>query len=241
MSKIMKLKLALVFAGGVIAWLGYNEFRLSEHATESPQPVELAEIEAGRVPDNPHLEIGPHWRMYQELLFRYEASGEATDDTPIEYAYYPVLSAEHPYFRALDDAREEGIEQIANDFPTVQSFSVLVKTKQFKTVGSLPEGWGKGEPVSGLVVNRIYKLKKDEAELLALSFPGVDLDHVLVLQEGRTPTSRMLVFALLGGGAGTSLAGVAWLLLGIWRKPANEPEASDQAASPRESADPTDP
>ncbi len=101
MTQIVKLKLALIFAGSVLAWLGYNEFQLSNHATKTPQRVELPEIEAERIPDNPHLEIGTHWRMYQALLFRYEqkkGSDGVTDATPIDYAYYPILSTTYPFF-----------------------------------------------------------------------------------------------------------------------------------------------
>ncbi len=205
MTQIVKLKLALIFAGSVLAWLGYNEFQLSNHATKTPQRVELAEIEAERIPDNPHLEIGTHWRMYQALLFRYEqkkGSDGVTDATPIDYPYYPILSTTHPFFsEPAEAATVRGIDRVAYEQGGgVETFSVLVKTRQFKTVGSLPEEWAKGEPIRGLVVNRIYNLKKDESELLARSFPGIDLDKVLVLYEGRTPTSRTMVFALLGGG-----------------------------------------
>ena len=72
MSQVQQIKLVMIFLGGVLAWVGFNEFRMSEGASAEPQPVELAEIEAGLIPDNTHLEIAPHWRMYQELVFRYE-------------------------------------------------------------------------------------------------------------------------------------------------------------------------
>lgn len=57
---------------------------MSEGASPQPQPVELAEIEAGRVPDNTHLEIGPHWIMGHELVFRYTNEGEFEEDTESE-------------------------------------------------------------------------------------------------------------------------------------------------------------
>lgn len=225
MTQIMKLNLALIVVGGVFVWLGYNEYRLSDGATGTAQPIELAEIEAGRIPENAHLEVGPHWRMYQELLFRYQqkwGSDEVTAETPIEYSYYPILSTSHPFFAELEKSRQAygGVEQIAEEaLPTVETFSMLVKTKQFKTVGDLPDSWAEGEPIQGLVVNRIYKLKKDEAELLTQSFPGIDLANILVLEEGRSPTSSAQVWGFMGGGAACSAGALVWLLWGIRRKP----------------------
>lgn len=219
-----RLKFVLVFVGGVICWLGFSEFRVGEGASPEPQVVELADLESGAVPDNTHLQIGPHWRMYHELVFRYEAKRGADEDdvsdaTKVDYAYYPVLSEAHPYFLALGNMLElyGSYEDIPEErLPEVDQFAMLVKTKQHKTVGALPEGvWTEGEPIGGLVVNRIHDLKEDERNLIAQSFPGVSLDSLLVLEEGRRPASAAKVFGMMGGGAGVGLAGIGWLLVGL--------------------------
>ena len=36
-----RLKLVLIFVGGVMCWLGFNEFTVGEGASPEPQPVEL--------------------------------------------------------------------------------------------------------------------------------------------------------------------------------------------------------
>ena len=222
MGQVQQIKLAMIFVGGILAWVGYNEFRVSDGASADPQPVELAEIEAGLVPDNTHLEIAPHWRMYQGLVFRYEVEvwenqDDVTDDTKIQYSYYPVLSGSHPQMRQIANLKRlyNGLGEVPEDvLPTPDDFALLVKTTRYKTVASLPEAtWAEGESVRGLIVNRIYELKDDELELIRQSFPGVSLDRLLVLEEGRTPATARKAFAMMGGGAGVGLLGIGWLFV----------------------------
>lgn len=222
-----RLKLVLVFVGGVMCWLGFNELTVGEGASPEPQPVELAELEAGAVPDNTHLEVGPHWRMYQELVFSYEtkrgaSEDDVTDSTVVDYAYFPALSPSHPYFQSLGN-----LLTLYGDFdaipeeqlPEVKQIALLVKTKQHKTVGSLPDAsWAQAESVRGLVINRIHELTDDERSLIEQSFPDLSLESVLVLEEGRAPASAAKVYGLMGGGAGVSLAGIGWLLVGFRRR-----------------------
>ena len=93
----VRLNLALIGLGALLGWVGYDEVKVSEEASPQAQQVELAALEAGQIPDNTHLEIGPHWRMYQELVFRYELDRGQTeedlaDGTKVDYSYFPILS-----------------------------------------------------------------------------------------------------------------------------------------------------
>lgn len=222
MSQIYQLKLVLIFLGGVLTWVGYQEFRVSEGASADPQLVELAELEGGRIPDNTHLEIAPHWRMYQEAVFRYEQEiweneEDVTEDTKILYTLYPVFSTSHPEMRQLANLQRlygELGQVPENLLPAPDDFAMLVMTHRFKSFGSLPEpAWSEGGPVRGLVINRIRDLEDDEAELIRQSFPDAALENLLVLEEGREPASGRKAFAMMGGGAGLGLLGIGWLFV----------------------------
>lgn len=222
MAQIHQIKLVMIFLGAVLTWVGYNEFRVGEGASGEPQPVDLAEIEAGLIPDNTHLEIAPHWRMYQAIVFRYEVElwedeNDVTEETKLRYAYYPVLSTSHPQMRQLANLKKlyGDLDQVPEAMrPTLDDFAVLVKTTRYKTVGSLPEdSWVEGGPMRGLIINRIYELKDDEVELIRQSFPSVALERLLVFEEGRAPSDARKAFAMMGGGAGVGLMGIGWLFI----------------------------
>ncbi len=226
---MIQLKALLFGLGAALLFVGFDEFEVGQGATQEPQPVELAEIEAGRVPDNTHLQIDAHWIMGHELVFQYTDDGEVTDATKIDHSYYPALSPQHPFFLKVAELAEAhgGLEQIPDEvFPEVERFSLLVKTERYESVGELPDAaWDVAEPVSGLLVNRIRKLGKDERELLAQSFPGLDLGRVLILEEGRKPASAGWAFGLMGGGAALVLTGCVWVLGGMRRSRAKpEPD-----------------
>lgn len=226
MKLSFRLKLALVVIGGAIAYLGHQEIQVSEGASEQPQKVTLEELEEGRLPDNTHLEIAPHWRMYSELVFRYETkkgeTGEPAPTAKVEYAYYPILSDSHPFVRRMRNLETlyGGAEAIPDEqLPAVDDFSVLVKTRRYRKVGDLPEpAWSEGEAVRGLVVNRINDLRLDERELITKSFPKLSLARIVILEEGRRPASAAYAFGMLGGGAGVGLAGLGLMVFGR-RKP----------------------
>ncbi|MDJ0848593.1 MAG: hypothetical protein QNK04_09465 [Myxococcota bacterium] len=138
----------------------------------------------------------------------------------IRYAYDPVLSGSHPQMGQLANLERlyGGLDQVPEDMlPRPDDFALLVKTFRHKSVGSLPDAnWAEGTPVRGLVVNRIYELKDDEEELIRQSFPGVSLERLLVLEEGRTPASERKAFAMMGGGALLAVVGLGWLCIRRW-------------------------
>lgn len=82
-----------------------------------------------------------------------------------------------------------------------------MKTKGFNTVGSIPQDPRERASVSGLIVNRIKKLKGDERKYLRQSFPTVDLDEVLILEQDRAPKPLVLSLAMIAGGVLLILGG----------------------------------
>ncbi len=200
--------------GCVVAFVGYQEFGLLRLSTEEPVPTELALLEGGAPPPNLHLEIGHHWKVWDELIYSYSLKGGQSEapDTRVDYAYYPILSDEHSYFDqvdALGDRYGTGGTLLEQDIPAVGTFAVLVRTRAFKRLGEIPSGsWEDAENLRGLVVNRVRTLGHDEQPLLLRSFPSIDLTKIIILEEGRRPSSRAYALGMLGCGGALSLLGV---------------------------------
>jgi hypothetical protein len=210
------LSLILLGAGAVAIIYGYQERSVSEGATAEPLQIELAAIENGEVPENPHLEIGPHWRLYHELVFNYEDKGgdpnALPDNTKINFTYFPVISFEHPHVREVDQLEKlyGSLEEIPDDrYPRLRNFAMLVKTRSYSRYGDLPDGqWYPAEGQTGMVINKISSIGRDERALIQESFPELDLGTVLILQAGRTPSSEMAAMGWMGGGGVAIIVGI---------------------------------
>lgn len=186
-----RFALIMIIAGGALGFWGFQEYRVGVKSSPTPEKVRLADIEAGKIPDNNFLEIGPHVRMYSELVYRYSykrgESSTVTNGTTVDYTYYPIATA-------VGSGR----------------FSVLVKTKAYRNVGSLPQIRNANFPsITGLVISEIESLKSDEEKLIHESFPGVDLSKILILEENRKPKPVMVSL-------GIAVGGVLLMALGIF-------------------------
>jgi len=217
---VARLFLILAGIGAALGYYGFQEYTLSEGASEEPTYVELAELEAGNIPENSHLLIGPHWRIYAGSIFEYEQNswetGEPGPKATVNYTYYPIISFEHPFILQLASLEEEygELEQVPDEeWPEdVGNIAVLVKTKKYKNVGAIPEEWLDSEKIQGLVINEIESLDSEERKLIRESFPSAELDKVLLLEEGRKPATAGKAYGLLGGGAILIILGMTGLL-----------------------------
>ena len=150
----------------------------------------------------------------------------------MNFAYYPIISDSHPFFMKLTllVAQYGDIDRIPDKaFPNVDNFTVLIKTERFDTVGSIPKDWKEEKSVTGLVINKIKKLDGKERELMNQSFPKVDLDKVLILEEGRTPTSSVAALGMIVGGVVLIIAGLL-MLVGAGKKQEYAPVGGDRRA-----------
>ena len=88
----------------------------------------------------------------------------------VNHCYYTIFSLEHPI---LPSEELDG---------SADNFAVQVKTNNFSTVGSIPNDIAEIASIKGLVINRISSLDSEEKSLVNQSFPGADLDKVLILE-----------------------------------------------------------
>lgn len=221
----MRIILILLGIGGAIAFNGWQEFQVSRNAGSAPLALDLAQVEKGTALKSNYVTLGPHWAIYGGSVYSYEApkSGnqDATPTSKVHYAYYPVISDDHPFFRQLAQLTEQyGSEEAIPDaeWPEIGRISMLIKTKRFHQVRDIPDGWEQVVSLKGLVINEIEPLDAEEAALVKQSFPNADAASVLILEAGRQPTPVSASLGMMGGG-GLLMAGAVGVGLFRRRRP----------------------
>ena len=206
---MFRIKLAAVFLGGMLAFWGYQEYSVGRKSSEKPEKIFLSKIESGEKKiTNNHIRITKHYRVLEEAIYQ---STEKSEDE-IEVVYYPIISIRHPKYKSRKKKSPEEIINSMGGKSEIGKFSVLVKTHEFKHVNDFIRVVEKGEfkkkSIQGLVINKIDKLKADEKALLRKSFPEVDLDNIIILEEGRKPKGTGVCFASMIGGGLISILGI---------------------------------
>lgn len=225
-----RIAIVILVAGGFLIYTGVQEYRVSSGASSAPLAIELAALERNPAPESSHLQVGEHVAVYGATVCTYEKSkydyGTPKPSATVTYAYYPIISNEHPFLVRLRELREQyGDAEIPEaEVPSLESFTVLVKTKKFKTFGSIPdEVFAHESGVQGLLINRIAALDSEDKRLLRQNFPKVDFDRILILEAGRRPSSPLKSLGLIAGGLLVILGGPVGLYLFSRRRGATVP------------------
>ena len=218
---MFRLKLIIIFIGGMVAFLGFEEYKVSMDSTEEPMAIELAALEENTEVDNNHLKVENYMALYPYSVYEYQTkkgeTGEPGNNTKVNHTYYPIISQSHPYINQIAELgnRYEDLSLVPDEeWPTVQNFSVLIKTKSFKTIGSIPDKYEIKTDIQGLIINKIEELDSEEKQLVKESFPTVSMNNLLILEEGRKPSSIFKSFGMMGGGAVLSILGIGMFFMG---------------------------
>lgn len=218
---MFRLKIAALIGGAMLAFYGIQEFRVSQGASVEPADVNLADIEGGTTSDNNHVRVGQHFAIYDGSVYQYRQgkyeTGEPGATTKIDYVYYPIISVDHPFFVRLRELTEQhgSLDDVPDaEWPLIDTFSAIVKSTDFGTIGSIPEGIGANDSVQGLVINLIGGLDSEEQSLLHQSFPKIDVNKVLIIESGRTPASAVKSLGITAGGVLVSLLGLGGFFVG---------------------------
>jgi hypothetical protein len=205
----------------VFAW---SEWSVSSTSTVDPLAMDLAELEKGTTPQNNHVKIGPHTGCYFATVSSYTVSKKGARRRPdattkVDYTYYPIISASHPYYQEVKRIQDKysKADKVPDDidWPALSDFRVLVKTTRFRTFGDIPDDDARSDNfVQGMIINRISMVGTEEQRLIRQDFPNIDFNKVLILSEGRRPSSGFFVFFLICLG----LFFWFWLfgLAGVW-------------------------
>jgi len=96
----------------IVAGVGFQEFQVSRGTTAEPARVDLLEIERGKPAENNHIEIRAHVRLYPFSVYQYRRSksetGEPGPETSVDHAFYPLLSAAHPFVVCIPQLKKLG-------------------------------------------------------------------------------------------------------------------------------------
>ena len=201
----------LLILGVVLGYYATQELRVSSGSQGEPLTVDLAKLEACETPESNYVRVGEHLPSYNGAVYRTtkQSGNQVAPTTPISYCYYPIISTSHPFTQAMRRLQTGEVQNGVPEIPELSNFRVLVRSHRFDAVGEIPDTFTTCASVDGLIINRISPLAADEANLIKKSFPKLNLDEVLILEEDRKPTSMwagiaMMVgaFALAGGGIG---------------------------------------
>lgn len=202
--------------------------------SEDPMAADLAMLESGAVPENRHVALGPHLRVYHYLAFEYDAEGRKGDpaeDAVVTEAYFPVVSLNHPYATQLMELEQEygNLAQVPSDveIPELESFRVLARTTEFERAGDLPSGVIVSPGLDGVVRSGALSETDVRDFELAQAFPQLDQSALLVLDVGGVPISGQEELWLAGVGGGLVLLGG----IGVAASRRREEHADSQAAS----------
>jgi hypothetical protein len=194
---------------------GWDNLELRQGTGASPVDVNVEQIEAGTLPESAYWKVGEHVAVTQVGVYEYSApkgaTGEPGAGTPVTVYYYPIISKAAA---ARVDATGE-----------FRDFTVVVKTRRFRTVGALPKQASEERGIEGMAISRVVPLgKKERVEFLEL-FPNADLDKLVILEEGRTPATALGSYARMAGGGALCLVWpvAACLTLRRGRKEAQAP------------------
>jgi hypothetical protein len=164
---------ALMFVGGV-------EWRLGRGASSTPERISLAKLIARGPEGNPNIILTDFQLSDGDYVIQKKNGAW-------EGVYVPVVPAGQPQPGGAPGRPGAPIKAVI--------FSLNVHSEaEVNTV------LGKRE-LPALVTNRTRSLGSDEYNLLKQSYGGaIDLDHCLIIQEGRTPMSGAVISLLFGGG-----------------------------------------
>ena len=197
---MFRVKIIMVVVGGVLGYMGFQEFLVSRGTSVEPAAVDLSKLEAGEAVPNNHVRIGEHIAVYAGCVYEYEQSkyesGDPNSSTKVTHLFYPIIS------------KTQAAKGIDN-------FAVMVKTNQFKTIGAIPKSdFSEVTSIQGLIINEIDGLDSKEKDLVRSNFASIDFDKVLILEANRQPASLVKSLGMTLGGGVIALLGIAWFFVG---------------------------
>lgn len=188
------VQLLLLGSLGLVVY-GCDEYRVGRGAAAEPVPVDLADLEAGKLPTQNHVRIGRHVPIYDRAICSLFKSQKDSPDPLLVSTLYPIVS---PGKIAGWDGK----------------VTVLVETRRFKQMSKIPKhNGGVEDSIDGMLVNSIRSLGTDEARLIREGLPDQDTEKILIVEENRRPTEASRAFWIMGGGIGLGLLTMlGWLL-----------------------------
>ncbi|MEL7237533.1 MAG: hypothetical protein AAGK78_01620 [Planctomycetota bacterium] len=204
---MIRILLALVIGGGILAFLGIKQWSLKNAAKPEPTQVTYAELVSPDL-DNAHVTID-NFAMPGDFIY---SQNETTRQ--YETVYLPAIDPDGAYGEkvatAITDTLAAGgtIDDVVMPGVVASEVQVIVKTTKAKNQQQVDRLIEK-ESLQGIVVNKIEGIDGEVKRLLEQSYPGIDADNVILLEVDRKPPSAGKAFGMTFGGFGLTLAGIA--------------------------------
>ena len=201
-----RILLIIIVLGGMLAWFGFQEWRLASAASTTPKTITCADLEKNGPGDNAHVVLTDF--LLCPSGFVYESSkGNDSNYTKI---WIPAVPLHGEYMEQLKKLADSGKDMAHVPPPT--NVRVIVRSSHVHNDGEL-EKLGDRDTIQGLIVNKVDSLGSKEREILAGQYPGINLDTCWILDEGRSPKSFGVAGGMIGGGAVLALIGVGGFVL----------------------------
>lgn len=200
-------KAGVLLLGCVLLVVGYHRYQLAAGAGDEPIEVDLAAIEAGHELSSRYIVVGPHVRLYWMAAVEYDLPRSGQDDLEhrrIGDVFYPIVPVHAAPGRRLPE-------------PGSLTFRVLVRTDDFRDQWAdthrIPK-MKRMNQLSGFVYGGIEELDTRARRLLHKAYPALDLERIVIVEEGGGPPSRVFAFVLMGAGGFIVLATLAAAVAG---------------------------
>jgi hypothetical protein len=197
-----RIVLAVIVGGLVMIYKGYQEWRLSGAASDTPQEMTCAELAAYGPGDNANIVltdyvIAPNF-IYQEKNGVWQT------------VWCPVVSTDSPYVQEAIEIESAGGNAPP---PPVDQVKVIFKSGKVRRESQLDALQQRS--IQGLVVNQIDSIDGKAKNVLLESYPGLDVESCWIFEPGRTPTRGGAVLGWMGGGATLAVLGAGLGLRGF--------------------------
>ncbi len=170
--------------------IGWMEWKVSQGTSETPTDVKVEDLEAGQRPNQNHVRLGKHVRLYPMTVYVISRRDEKSPDPVIRECFFPVVSTKKGFVPAAG----------ADKVTVPKDFVVLACTRQFDHLNQIPKDMVVTNELKGMVVNSIKSLNADEAKLIKEAFPNIDPNQLLIVDVDRKPSSPAFWLAISGVG-----------------------------------------
>lgn len=208
---MIRIAIALVIGGAVLAFFGYNESKLASAADTEPQTITAADLIANGPGDNAHVRVTD---LYILDSYAYEGPDDGSDT--YDKLWVPAIAMDDPWAVDIETKVEEAIAAnpenpdftAIDQIPYPTDLGLVIYTKDVGNAVAF-DGFYQETELQGLIINEIENLKGDELSNLKQGYPSLDASKVLILEHNRKPKSGGTTMLMMVGGVLLILAGPA--------------------------------
>jgi hypothetical protein len=188
----------LVVVAGFLGYLTYTEGSLAFQSSAQPEEISLKSLLARGAAGNAYI-IVTDFELCDNLVHQFNERSKEN----WTHIWIPIVPA--------DEVNRNDKAPLIPKNVKALFFSTKIRNEaELEAKLNQPK-------VQGMVTNRITSLETKIRNLLQQSYPETNFDTCLIIQEGRTPFSRGIVYLFGAGAAVVLIAGLAVLFI-AWRK-----------------------